>query len=141
MNHFKKTLLTFVLMLGAIAAFAQPAPLNVNNNTPCTYLVTAVAVDQSCQDPCVTKTICVGPFSSVQLPPCGGADIFWCNLQVTPADDDCQPCPNPPFSTVNVSAPNDPCAPFPQTDTGNHCNGKCDQFTVDYHSPFDADIH
>ncbi len=135
-------LFTLALSLAGILTFAQNSPLNVNNNTDCYYLITAVAVERGCINPCTTQTICIPPHSSLPILPCGNPDLIWCNLQVTPADDDCQPCqPGSDYPTVNVSAPNDPCAPFPHTDTGKHCSDACGNFTVDFHSPTDADIH
>ena len=141
MKLFAKTLLTLTLMAGGMISFAQSVPLNVNNQTDCYYLITAVAVEGACTNPCTTQTICIPPHSSVSLNPCGPPDLIWCNLQVTPADADCQPCrPSSDYPTVYVSAPNDPCAPFPHMDSGKHCHDKCGSFTVDFHSPQDADI-
>ncbi len=139
MNHFKKTLLTLALALGSVAAFAQAAPVQITNNTGCWYIVQAVAVEPGCVNPCTVGPVCVPPGAVVSLPPCNPA-AFWCNVQVTPADPNCIACPAP-FSTVNVSAPNDPCAPFPQHAAGKHCDPGCGSFNVHYVTANDVQIN
>ncbi len=140
MNRITKTLLTLALVLGGMVAFAQSAPVNITNNTGCHYLVRAVAVEPGCTNPCATATICVPPGAVVSLNPCGMPHLIWCNVQVTPADANCQACPSP-FGTVNVSAPNDPCAPYPQHASGKHCDALCGSFNVDYLTPNDVHIN
>lgn len=143
--NFSKTLFSLALMLcSGLVASAQTAPLDINNNSSCYYLVKAIAIDLDCQNPCATTIMCVPPNSSVQLSPCGAPDLVWCNLQVTPADANCQPCltdDGSPYATVFVAAPNDPCSSFPPSDSGYHCDSQCGTFNVDYHNPNTADIN
>ncbi|HCQ15746.1 MAG TPA: hypothetical protein DIU20_05770, partial [Cryomorphaceae bacterium] len=82
MNQVKKTLLTLAFMLAGVVAFAQPAPVNITNNTSCHYLVRAVAVEPGCINPCSTAIVCVAPGATVPIPPCGAPHLVWCNVQV-----------------------------------------------------------
>ena len=139
MNRLTKALLTLAFMLGGLVTFAQTAPVTITNNTGCHYLVTAVAVEPGCVNPCTTTTICVAPGAIVNINPCGPPHYQWCNIEVTPADRNCQPCPSASFPSVFVSAPNDPCAPYTQHAMGKHC--MCGAFKVDYLSPNDLHIN
>ena len=135
-----KTLFTLLLFASYGIAIAQSAPIDVHNNTDCYFLVRAVAIQNDCQSPCITSTLCVPPNSTVQINPCSFIDAYvWCNVRVTPADGNCQPCPADDFPPVTVAAPGDPCSSYPHDDSGLHC--ECDHFQVHYNDPYNLVIN
>jgi hypothetical protein len=134
MKNLRILLLTLMFMR-ALAAFAQPGPLTVVNNTGCDVQVAAfshVAGSAVCAM-FPAGVFCLAPFGgTVVIPPPGGPFDLWSQLDATAfLPSGCALCPSP----LNQSSPPlaacfPPVVPAPD---GCGCNGGV--FTANWLAP------